>query len=377
MNHSDIDILIVGAGAVGSVAAERAADKGYKVLIVERRNHIAGNCFDEVFENGVLVHKYGPHYFRTNDENLLNYLSKFTDWIPGNYIVKSRVNGCLYPFPINLTTLEKFFRISYLNPEDAGHLLAAKRIKNQDPKNSEEFVLSRVGDELYKAFYLGYTLKQWNRHPKELDAGVCGRIPVRLNRDERYVDHKYQLMPKDGYTKMFERMLEHDNIKILMETPYQKIKDILRPRVATIYCGPLDEYYEFCFGKLPWRSLKFEFKTEKKEFVQPCVQINYPDEHSYTRTVEIKHVTGQVHPETVVSYEYPVEGEEPYYPLATCDKGLISRYEHLASKEMLQKKVFFSGRLARYKYIDMDEAFNEGFHIIDRIEKEACKSVRL
>jgi UDP-galactopyranose mutase len=373
MNYSDVDILIVGAGAVGSVAAERAANRGYQVLIVEKRNHTAGNCFDEVFENGVLIHKYGPHYFRTNDESLLSYLSKFTDWIPGNYIVKSCVNGRLYPFPINLTTLENFFHLSSLNPEDAVHLLASKQIKNQDPKNAEEFVLSRVGDELYRAFYLGYTLKQWNKHPKELDAGVCGRIPIRFSHDERYVDHKYQVMPKDGYTKMFARMLEHDSIKVLIETPYQKIKNILHPKVATIYCGPLDEYFEFCFGKLPWRSLKFEFKTEKKEFTQPCVQINYPNENSYTRTVEIKHVTRQIHPETVISYEYPIDGEEPYYPVPTFDKDLVLRYEHLARKETLQKKVFFSGRLARYKYVNMDEAFTEGFQIIDRIEKEAQK----
>jgi UDP-galactopyranose mutase len=373
MNYSDVDILIVGAGAVGSVAAERAANRGYKVLIVEKRNHIAGNCYDEFFKNGVLIHKYGPHYFRTNDENLLSYLSKFTDWIPGNYIVKSYINGCLYPFPINLTTLENFFHLSSLSPKDAEHLLSTKQIKNKDPKNSEEFVLSRVGDELYRAFYLGYTLKQWDKHPKELDASVCGRIPIRFSRDERYVDHKYQLMPKDGYTKMFERILEHDNISVFTETPYQKIKNILRPKVATIYCGPIDEYFEFCFGKLLWRSLRFEFQIEKKEFVQPCVQINYPNENSYTRTVEIKHVTGQIHPETVISCEYPIDGEEPYYPVPTCDKGIILMYENLAREETLQKKVYFSGRLARYKYINMDEAFIEGFQLIDRIEKETLK----
>lgn len=366
----DVDILIVGAGAVGSVAAERAANRGYKVLIVEKRNHIAGNCYDEVFKNGVLIHKYGPHYFRTNDETLLSYLSKFTDWIPGNYIVKSYINGCLYPFPINLTTLEKFFHLSSLTPNDAEHLLSTKQIKNKDPMNSEEFALSRLGDELYRAFYLGYTLKQWDKHPKELDASVFGRIPIRFSRDERYVDHKYQFMPKDGYTKMFKRMLAHDNISVLTETPYQKIKKILRPKVATIYCGAIDEYFEFCFGKLPWRSLKFEFQIGKTAFAQPCVQINYPNENNYTRTVEIKHVTGQIHPETVISYEYPLDGEEPYYPVPTSDKGIILKYENLAREETLRKKVYFSGRLARYKYINMDDAFLEGFQIIDHIEKE-------
>lgn len=371
MNYSDIDILIVGAGAVGTVAAERAANKGYKVLIVEKRNHIAGNCYDEVFKNGVLIHKYGPHYFRTNDESLLTYLSKFTEWIPGNYIVKSCIAGKLYPFPINLTTIKNFFHLSSLSPEDAVQLLATKQVTNTDPKNSEEFVLSRVGDELYKAFYLGYTVKQWGKHPKELDASVCGRIPIRFSRDERYVDHKHQLMPKHGYTEMFKKMLEHYNIRVLLETPYQKIKNILRPKVATIYCGPLDEYFEFCFGKLPWRSLMFEFQIENKEFVQPCVQINYPNENSYTRTVEIKHVTKQIHPETVICYEYPFDGDEPYYPVPTCDKDQILRYENLARIETFHKNVYFSGRLARYKYINMDEAFIEGLKLIDRIEKEA------
>jgi len=368
-----VDILIIGAGAVGSVAAERAANRGYKVLVVEKRNNIAGNCYDEFFKNGVLIHKYGPHYFRTNDERLLTYLSQFTDWIPGNYIVKSYINGSFYPFPINLTTIENFFHLSSLSPKDAKLLLSKKQIKNRNPKTSEEFVLSKIGDELYRAFYLGYTLKQWKKHPNELDVSVCGRIPIRFNRDERYVDHKYQLMPKNGYTKMFERILKHENIKVLIETPYQKIRNILQPKVATIYCGPLDEYFGFCFGKLSWRSLKFEYKIEKQELVQPCVQINYPNEYFYTRTVEIKHVTRQKHPETVISYEYPIDGEEPYYPVPTYDKGIILRYEKLAREETIRKKVYFSGRLARYKYINMDEAFNEGFQIIDRIEKENLK----
>jgi UDP-galactopyranose mutase len=214
-------------------------------------------------------------------------------------------------------------------------------------------------------------VKQWGKHPKELDASVCGRIPIRFSCDERYVDHKHQLMPKHGYTEMFKKMLENYNIRVLLETPYQKIKNILRPKVATIYCGPIDEYFEFCFGKLPWRSLMFEFQIENKEFVQPCVQINYPNENSYTRTVEIKHVTKQIHPETVICYEYPFDGDEPYYPVPTCDKDQILRYENLARIETLRKNVYFSGRLARYKYINMDEAFIEGLKLIDRIEKEA------
>ncbi len=251
---------------------------------------------------------------------------------------------------------------------------SAKKIKKRNPTSSEEFVLSQIGEELYRAFYLGYTLKQWDRHPSELAVSVCKRIPVRFNRDERYVDQKYQCMPKNGYTKMFEKMVKHPKIKIWTGTPYQTIKHALRPKYATIYCGPLDEYFGFCFGKLPWRSLKFQFRIKKQEFVQPCVQINYPDENLYTRTVEIKHVTGQNHPETVLSYEYPTDGKEPYYPVPTCDRTMLLQYKKLARKETLQHKIYFAGRLAEYRYINMDEAFNKGLHILDRIERDLMTS---
>jgi len=205
----DVDLLVCGAGPVGCVIAERAANLlGWRVLVVERRPHLAGNCHDSVHSSGVRIHNYGPHYFRTNDEKLLRYLSRFTDWVPGNYIVKSSVGGRLYPFPINLTTLEQFFG-KKLDADSAERLLRDKRVPIENPRNSEEFVLSKVGRELYEGFYLNYTLKQWRRHPRELAPSVCGRVPIRLNRDERYVDHRYQVMPKDGFTALFSRMLRH------------------------------------------------------------------------------------------------------------------------------------------------------------------------
>src|SRR5262249_28939263 len=242
------------------------------------------------------------HYFRTREESLLKYLSRFTDWIPARYEVKSLVRGELFPFPINLSTLEQFYRRE-LTAEQAEDLLARRRQTTIQPRNSEEFVLSRVGRELYEAFYLNYTRKQWGLHPRELDATVCGRIPVRLDRDPRYVDHRYQVMPARGFTALFARMLRHRKIRVLLDCPFQEVRHLIRPRRATVYTGPIDEYFDWRLGRLPYRSLQFDWVPYQTEYRQPCVQINYPNDSPYTRSVEIKHVTGQKHPETVVSYE--------------------------------------------------------------------------
>lgn len=301
--YKDIDLVVVGAGLSGCVIAERAAMLlNLKVLIVERRNHIARNCFDKYMENGLLLHQYGPHYFRTNNSQLVDYLSNFTSWIEGDYIVKSTFNNQLYPFPINLDTLEQFFGQT-LDVEKAKELLE-KRCENiKSPKNSEEFVLFRVGKEMYETFYLNYTLKQWGKHPRELDTSVCGRIPIRFNRDNRYLDHQYQIMPKGGGTAMTKKMIEHPNIQVILNADYKKMD--IRKCKTIVYTGAIDEYFDYSLGRLPWRSLRFEYKKSDKEFVQPCVQINYPNEHEYTRSVEIKHVTKQVHSKTIVAYEYP------------------------------------------------------------------------
>lgn len=367
------DLLIVGAGPVGCVIAERAAKlKGWHVLVIDKRPHIAGNCYDFYHESGLLTHAYGPHYFRTNKTELIDYLSQFTDWIEGNYFVKSMVDGRLYPFPINLTTLEMFFNVGGLTPESAELLLEKKRIPHEKPENSEEFVLSRVGIEIYEAFYLNYTIKQWDKKPSELDASVCGRVPIRMNRDERYVDHTYQRTPKDGFTAMFGKMLDSPLIDVHLETDFKAVRHVVKPRVATIYCGPLDEYFDNRLGKLPWRSLRFEFVPQEQEFVQPCVQINYPNDHAYTRTVEIKHVTQQQHPHSLVTYEYPCAEGDPYYPIpAQENRDLYTRYWALAEEETLKNNVYFSGRLAQYKYIDTDVAIEIGLNTFNRIA--ACQ----
>ena len=364
----DVDLLICGAGPVGCVLAERAANVlGWKVLVVDKRSHAAGNCYDSRHANGVLVHNYGPHYFRTNDASLLKYLSAFTDWIPAVYEVKSWVNGQLYPFPINLTTLEQFFN-RRLTRGSAERLLSTLRLGNATPRNSEEFVLGRVGRQLYEAFYLNYTLKQWGIHPRELEPNVCGRIPVRLDRDCRYVDQRFQVMPRRGFTALFARMLRHRNIRVLLDCAFQEVKTLIRPRRATVYTGPIDEYFGCRLGKLPYRSLHIEFVPHATEYKQPCVQINYPNDHAYTRSVEIKHVTGQRHAETVVSYETPTAVGEPYYPVPTpYSANLYQQYKQLAEQETQCHRVYFCGRLAQYRYFNTDEVISEALQCFNNI----------
>jgi UDP-galactopyranose mutase len=366
--NSNVDLLIVGAGPVGCTIAERASTiRDWRSVIIDKRDHIGGNCHDCTNEHGQLIHKYGPHYFRTNQDEVLNYLSNFTDWIPGNYVVKSSVNGSLYPFPINLTTLEKFFNKSFTESE-ARSFLEDLSLEFEFPSNSEEFILSRLGRDLYESFYLGYTKKQWDLHPKDLSPSVCGRIPIRFDRGESYVNAKHQCIPKDGYTSLFSKMISSENIQFLGNTDFNAIKQNFLPKVATIYTGPIDEYFDYCYGKLPWRSLAFEWKTFEEQFVQPCVQINFPNENLYTRSVEIKHVTKQNLDTTSISYEFPKSQGDPFYPIPNeSSSSLYDKYRILAQKETENSKVFFVGRLAEFTYINTDEAILKGLETFDKI----------
>lgn len=367
----DVDLLVCGAGPAGCVVAERAAAVlGWKVLVVDRRRHVAGNCHDAPAGNGVLVHRYGPHYFRTDDESLLRYLSRFADWRPARYEVRSLVGGELLPFPINLDTLERFFGLPPLDAAAAERLLAEKRLPIAEPRNSEEYCLSRVGRELYEAFYLKYTLKQWGLHPRDLAPQVCGRVPVRLDRDPRYVGHRFQVMPDGGFTKLFARMLGHRRIRTLLDCDFAEVRALVRPRQATVYCGPIDEYFGGRLGRLPYRSLRFEFVPHRAEWNQPCVQINYPDDSRHTRSVEIKHVTGQRHPETVVSLETPSASGEPFYPVPhPASAALYERYRQLAEAETARHRVFFCGRLAQYRYFNTDEVIQEALACFQTIRR--------
>lgn len=369
MTRASHDLLVVGAGPSGCVVAERAAELlGLEVLVIDRRKHLAGNCFDRPHPNGVVIHEYGPHYFRTGNASLVAYLTRFTDWIAADYRVVCEWRGEHYPFPINLTTLERFFGRK-LTPASGAALLRAKASPIAAPANSEEYVLSRVGRELYEAFYLDYTTKQWGRHPRELDPSVCGRIPVRLDRDHRYTDAPFQKMPARGYTEMFRRMLDHPRIQVKLGTDFDDLRRSLPPpRRATVYCGPLDEYFDHRFGRLPWRSLHFEHVARDVELSQPCVQINFPDRRPYTRTVEIKHVTGQRHPATVVTFEHPRAGGEPYYPVPGPEsRALYERYSELAQREEREHKVFFTGRMATYRYMNSDEAMLLALETFERL----------
>ena len=259
------DLLIVGAGPVGCVIAERAAKvKKWSSLIVEKRNHIAGNCYDQINKKGLRIHKYGPHYMRFKKKRIYNYVSQFTKWIKGNYIVKSSIKGELYPIPINLNTLEKFFKKNLRIKIDAKRFINTLKIKKKKINNSEDYILSKLGKEIYENFYKNYTIKQWGIHPKNLNKSVVGRLPIRFNRDPYYVNQKLKVMPKDGYTKLFGNMIKNKNIEVLLSTPYEKIKKTISPNLATIYTGPPDMFFNFKYGKLDWRSLDFKFKTYKK-----------------------------------------------------------------------------------------------------------------
>ncbi len=365
------DLLIVGAGPVGCVIAERAAKiKKWTSLIVEKRNHIAGNCYDEINNKGLRIHKYGPHYMRFKKRKIFNYVGKFTKWIKGNYIVKSSVKGQLYPIPINLDTLEKFFKKKFRNKKQAEDFIDTLKIKKKKINNSEDFILSKLGREIYENFYKNYTLKQWGIHPKNLNKSIVGRLPIRFNRDPYYVNQKLKVMPKNGYTKLFENMTKDKKIEILLNTSYEKIKKEINPKLATIYTGPPDLFFNFKYGKLDWRSLNFKFKTFKKSKVQECVQINFPNDHKFTRKVEIKHVTKQKSKFSTVSYEFPKSKGDPYYPINNKRNiNLFKKYKKLI-KKLEKKNIFFEGRLASYRYLNMDEVIEAALNLFQRLKNK-------
>jgi UDP-galactopyranose mutase len=341
----------------------------WRCLVLEKRLHIAGNCFDFSDASGLLLHRYGPHCFRTWNASLVHYLGAYTEWIPGNHRVQALHQGRLYPIPVNLTTLELFFGRS-LTEDGARALLEEKRQDIKEPKNSEELVLSKVGRELYEAFFRGYTQKQWGLDPRDLDASVCGRIPVRSSRDDRYVDETYQLMPKDGFSALFRRMLQHPLIEVRLGCDYFEVREQQKATIATVYTGPVDAYFNYCYGPLPYRSLDFQWIRLNKEWEQPCVTINYPSDYDYTRSVEIKHVTGQKHPQTMIVWEYPRSQGEPFYPIpAVKNHKLYERYKKLAKTEEEESGVYFCGRLATYSYLNIDTAIELALELFSTIKR--------
>jgi UDP-galactopyranose mutase len=346
------DYLVVGAGFAGSVLAERLAAGGNKkVLICDKRNHIGGNAYDQYNEDGILVHKYGPHIFHTNSTEVFEYLSRFTDWRPYEHRVRANVDGMTLPIPINLDTINRLYGMN-LTSAGLTDFFASLAEPTGKIVTSEDVVVSKIGRELYEKFFRGYTRKQWGLDPSELDACVIGRVPVRTNRDDRYFTDMYQVMPLHGYTRMFERMLDHPNIKILLNAYYRDVvKDI--PFREMIYTGPIDEFFDYKLGKLPYRSLEFKHETVDREFYQDAPVVNFPNHQAYTRITEFKYLTGQTHAKTSIVFEFPRAEGDPYYPVPRKQNAdLYSQYKALADATT---GVHFVGRLATYKYYNMDQ----------------------
>ncbi len=325
------DYLIVGAGFAGSVLAERLASQhGARILLIDRRPHIGGNAFDERNDAGILYHKYGPHIFHTNSDQVVEYLSQFTDWRPYEHRVLAEVRGAQVPIPINRTTLNLLFDAGLETDADAAAFLASRAENVDDIATSEDVVINAVGRELYELFFRGYTRKQWGLDPSELDKSVTARIPTRTNTDDRYFADTFQAMPRDGYTAMFETMLASPLIERRLGTDCRDVRDSI-DFDHLIFTGPIDEYFDFRFGKLPYRSLKFDHKTLEQERYQPVGTVNYPAEDvPYTRISEYKHLTGQQAPRTTITYEYPSAEGDPYYPIPRPEnQALFKRYEAL------------------------------------------------
>jgi UDP-galactopyranose mutase len=358
------DYLIVGAGFAGSVLAERLARvAGRKVLLVDKRPHIGGNAYDHYDDAGILVHKYGPHIFHTNSREVYEYLSRFTGWRPYEHRVRASVDGQLVPIPINLDTVNALYGLN-LTAFQVEEFFRSVAVPCEAIRTSEDVIVSKVGRELYEKFFRNYTRKQWDLDPSELDASVTARVPVRTNRDDRYFTDTYQVMPKHGYTRLFENMLDHDNIKILLNTDYREIEGSI-PYQEVIFTGPVDEYFDFRFGKLPYRSLDFKFETHQVERFQPAPVVNYPNEHAYTRITEFKYLTGQEHAKTSVVYEFPRAEGDPYYPVPRPENAaLYKQYQALADAT---PGVHFVGRLATYRYYNMDQVVAQALTLFSKI----------
>lgn len=344
--------LIVGAGFAGSVIARELADAGYQVHLIDRRPHIAGNAYDELDAKGVRVHRYGPHIFHTNSERVWEYLSRFTEWRPYEHRVLGVVEGKQYPFPINRDTLNRLYDLD-LDEQGAADFFERVREPRESVRSSEDVVLNSVGRDLYEKFFLNYTRKQWGVDPSELKAGVAARIPTRTNTDDRYFTDTFQAMPLHGYTKMFQRMLDHPNITVELGVDFADVRHSKRWD-QIVYTGPIDNYFNCCYGKLPYRSLSFEHEhlADTAKY-QPVGTVNFPNDHAYTRITEFKHLTGQAHIGTSIVREYPQAEGDPYYPIPSDkNEALYKRYEALGKAE---KGVTFVGRLAQYRYYNMDQ----------------------
>jgi len=369
MTEDHFDFLVVGAGYAGSIMAERLASQcDQRILVIDRRAHLAGNAYDYVDEHGVLVHKYGPHIFHTNSRKVVDYLSAFTDWRPYEHRVLARVGEQLLPIPINRTTVNELYGLTLSSDEEVQAFYDQRAEPRELLKTSEDAVVAKVGRDLYEKFFRGYTRKQWQRDPSELHASVTSRIPTRTNTDDRYFTDDHQAMPAAGYTTMFHRILDHPNIELRLSTDFFDVREAIS-RGHTVYTGPVDLYFDRCHGELPYRSLEFELRSEPTpggRLLQPSASINEPSEAvPHTRTTEFRWLTGQRADASTIALEYPRSEGDPYYPIPTdATRELYQRYEALANAE---DDVTFVGRLARYQYLNMDQVTAQALSTFQRL----------
>lgn len=357
------DFLIVGAGYAGSVCAERLARSGRRVLLIDRRSHIGGNAYDRLDAQGVLIHPYGPHIFHTNAKRVFDYLCGFTRWRFYEHRVLAKVDRQLVPIPINRVTINRLYGLELDEAGVAAHLERVREPK-EEIRTSLDVVLNSVGADLCDRFFSGYTKKQWGLELVELAAGVAARIPTRTNDDDRYFTDTYQFMPEQGYTKMFEAMLAHPNIEVRLGTDFADLRRD-NPAAQVIYTGPIDLYFDYRFGKLPYRSLEFQHEHRPEDAYQAVGTVNYPNEEDYTRITEFKKLTGQVCAGTSIVREYPRADGDPYYPVPRPEnEALFKRYQALADQE---RDVYFVGRLAQYRYYNMDQVVAASLALTDRI----------
>lgn len=366
------DYLVVGAGFAGATIAERLASQADKrVLLCDKRPHLGGNAYDHYDESGILVHKYGPHIFHTNSREVYAYLSQFTDWRPYQHRVLACVDGQLLPIPINLDTVNRLYGTRFTSFELEQYFKSVAEPVSQ-VRTSEDVIVSKVGRELYEKFFRNYTRKQWGLDPSQLDAAVTSRVPVRTNRDDRYFNDTYQVMPRHGYTRMFERMVTHPRINLLLNADYRDVEGTV-PHLEVIYTGPIDEFFDYQFGKLPYRSLEFKFETRDVPCAQPGPVVNYPNENAYTRVTEFKYLTGQEHPKTTLVYEFAGSEGDPYYPVPRSEnQALYKRYQELADAT---PGVHFLGRLGTYKYYNMDQVVAQALTLFRKLSKASSQEL--
>ncbi|WP_298628291.1 UDP-galactopyranose mutase [uncultured Thermus sp.] len=370
-----VDYLILGAGFTGATLAERIArELGKRVLVVDRRQHIGGNAYDEYDPSGVLVHRYGPHIFHTQSKKVWDYLSRFTEWRPYYHRVRAVVEGKPVPLPFSLASLRRLFSerlADRLEEKLLAHFGYGSRVPILRLKEAQDPDLRFLAEYVYKNVFEGYTLKQWGLRPEELSPSVTGRVPILVSYDERYFQDPYQAMPKEGYTALFRRMLDHPNIKVLLGADWKEVEGEVRFH-RLIFTGPMDEFFGYLHGPLPYRSLRFRLEHHPQPWFQEVGTVNYPGEHPFTRITEFKHLTGQdLLPHTTVAYEYPeayTPGEnEPYYPVPREEnEGRLRLYQEEAAK---LKTVLFAGRLGDYRYYNMDQAVARALKLFEEVAK--------